>query len=183
MSDIQLIRHTALDPALRLGDDRALVTPTPPLARWAIRATGGGGARVAAAFGFASLPEKLTAAEAGGFAALWISPDEWLILAAEGTALPEGLPITGDDFAIVDASHRQVGLAVSGPQADVVLNSACPLDLALDAFPVNACTRTVFARVPVTLWRKAADSFHVEVWRSQADYAVRVLEMGHLGLG
>jgi sarcosine oxidase subunit gamma len=37
------------------------------------------------------------------------------------------------------------------------------------------CTRTVLGKADIVLWRTAADSFHVEVWRSFADYASHFL--------
>ena len=37
------------------------------------------------------------------------------------------------------------------------------------------CTRTVFAKAEIVLWRTAADTFRVEVWRSFADYVVGML--------
>ena len=36
------------------------------------------------------------------------------------------------------------------------------------------CTRTLFAKADIVLWRTAADAFHVEMWRSFGDY-VRAL--------
>jgi sarcosine oxidase subunit gamma len=38
------------------------------------------------------------------------------------------------------------------------------------------CTRTVFAKAEVVLWRTGADAFHVEVWRSFAPYVLGLLE-------
>ena len=44
-----------------------------------------------------------------------------------------------------------------------------------ESFPVGMCTRTVFAKVEIVLWRKDAETFHVEVWRSFSRYAVELL--------
>jgi sarcosine oxidase, subunit gamma len=49
------------------------------------------------------------------------------------------------------------------------------LDLDLSAFPVGMCTRTVLAKAEIVLWRTSQDVFHVEVWRSFADYVSRFL--------
>lgn len=70
----------------------------------------------------------------------------------------------------MDVSHRQVALIVAGSQAEDVLASGCPLDLTLTAFPVGACTRTLFGKAQVVLWRVTADRFHLEVWRSFSAY-------------
>lgn len=132
-----------------------------------------------AAFGVALPTVSCHAAAVGSRAALWLGPDEWLLLASEG----EG-PIVAADLAraldhqahsLVDVSHRQIALELSGPHAEWLLASQCPLPLHLAAFPVGTCTRTVFAKVEVVLWRTAADTFRVEVWRSFSRYTVELL--------
>ena len=37
------------------------------------------------------------------------------------------------------------------------------------------CTRTVFARAEIILWRTAAEVFRIEVWRSYTEYVARLL--------
>jgi sarcosine oxidase subunit gamma len=37
------------------------------------------------------------------------------------------------------------------------------------------CTRTVFAKAEIVLWRTSAEVFHLEVWRSFATYVVELL--------
>jgi sarcosine oxidase, subunit gamma len=113
----------------------------------------------------------------GGLAALWLGPDEQLLLAPKtsdiGAAL---LPALRDlPHSLVDVSHRQIAFEVSGPRATLLLNAGCPLDLDLSAFPVGMCTRTVLAKAEIVLWRTSQDVFHVEVWRSFADYVSRFL--------
>ena len=56
-----------------------------------------------------------------------------------------------------------------------MLNAGCPLDLDLAEFPVGMCTRTVFAKADIVLWRTRADAFHLEVWRSFAGYVAGLL--------
>jgi sarcosine oxidase subunit gamma len=43
------------------------------------------------------------------------------------------------------------------------------------AFPVGMCTRTVFAKAEIVLWRTSVDIFRLEVWRSFTDYVARYL--------
>ena len=81
----------------------------------------------------------------------------------------------GIPHALVDVSHRQFAVAVSGAHAADILNGACPLDLDLAEFPVGMCTRTVFAKAEIVLWRTAEETFHVEIWRSFAGYVTGVL--------
>ena len=55
------------------------------------------------------------------------------------------------------------------------LNAGCPLDLGLKAFPVGMATRTLFDKAEIVLWRRAQETFQVEVWRSFAPYLVAAL--------
>jgi heterotetrameric sarcosine oxidase gamma subunit len=105
-------------------------------------------------------------------AALWLGPDEWLVLADASANLP-AMHAAG---CIVDVSHRDTALSVSGPRAAWTLNAFCALDLHPSAFPVGMCTRTVFRKAQIVLWRTAADTFHVEVARSFASYVWACLE-------
>jgi len=118
-------------------------------------------------------------ARAGERAALWMGPDEQLLLApaTDGDVIARqvGAALTALPHSLVDVSHRQIALEVSGPQAQNVLNAGCPLDLHLESFPVGACTRTVLGKCDIVLWRTGASTFHVDVWRSFADYASRFL--------
>src|SRR5205823_6378783 len=106
----------------------------------------------------------------GDRAALWLGPDEWLLIAPEppprrlAAALAEAL--TGLPHSLVDVSHRQSALALSGPQATTLLAAGCPLDLDPAPFPVGMCTRTILAKAEVLLWRTGPQVFRVEDWRS-----------------
>jgi sarcosine oxidase subunit gamma len=84
----------------------------------------------------------------------------------------------GDRGAAVDIGHRQIALSIQGPLAADALAVACPLDLALPAFPVGACTRTVFGKAEIVLWRRDEQAFHLEVWRSFAAYVEQLLAEG-----
>jgi sarcosine oxidase subunit gamma len=118
-------------------------------------------------------------------ATLWMGPDEYLLLdwaagageAGASTAAFAALEssMAGIAHALVDISHRQFAVAVHGPHAAHILNGACPLDLDLAEFPPGMCTRTVFAKASIVLWRTAPDTFHVEIWRSFAGYVTGVM--------
>ncbi len=119
----------------------------------------------------------LRAALSDETAILWLGPEEWLVLAP---ACDNVVPGNG---SVVDVSHRQVGLHIEGYRAETLLNAACPLDLDLDAFPVGACTRTVFGKAQITLWRRDAALFHLEVARSFAGYVHALLREAALEFG
>jgi sarcosine oxidase subunit gamma len=122
-----------------------------------------------------ALPPLLTASRQAGRAALALGPDEWLLLAddiAPGDWAAAILAAAGDTpVSVVDVSHRQVALVVEGPQAALLLAEGCPLDLSDQAFPPGSCTRTLFGKVEITLWRPmAAPAFHLEAGRSVAPH-------------
>jgi len=106
-------------------------------------------------------------------------PDEELLLApvAEGPTVRSVLAAALVDLphSLVDVSHRQGALELRGPHAAWLLNGGCPLDLDARVFPAGMCTRTVFAKTEIVLWRTAAEVFHVEVGRSFTDYLVGML--------
>ncbi len=139
-----------------------------------------------ASFGVALPQTVCRAAVAGARAALWLGPDEWLLMAPES----EGAGISADltaalqasGHSLVDISHRQVGLELTGPRIGQVINAGCPLDLDLASFPVDMCTRTIFAKAEIVLWRRAKDVFRVEVWRSFASYVSDLLKEASLGV-
>lgn len=131
-----------------------------------------------------ALPQQACrAAIEGKLAALWLGPDEWLLLTddAGDEWVAELQTRLGDALcALVDVSHRQVALAVRGPQAEMILASGCALDLSPAAFPEGMCTRTMYDKAEIVLWRVAADAFHVEVWRSFARYVEELLRVAEV---
>lgn len=118
----------------------------------------------------------------GNRAALWLGPDEWLLLATEVDGPVLAASISGEAAPLVDIGHRQVGLVVAGPRADALLNAGCPLDLDIAAFPVGMCTRTILAKAEIVLWRTADDAFRIEVARSFAPYVAALLAEAMHGL-
>ena len=74
-----------------------------------------------------------------------------------------------------DISHRNTAIIVSGPRAADIINAGCPQNLSLEAFPVGACSRTIFGKVEIVLYRPEKETFRVEVWRSFSSYAMELL--------
>lgn len=131
------------------------------------------------AFG-AALPRRPNRASiAGDRAALWLGPDEWLLLAPEKDRALQaelGEALAATPHALVDVSHRQTAIRVAGAGVEALLNAFVPLELTEAAFPVGMATRTIFEKAEIVLWRTAADAFHIEVWRSFAPYVWNLLE-------
>ena len=162
------------------------VDPLPPAARFVLRC----GPEVRAAVGRSldiAIPETpCRALTRGARAALWLGPDEWLLLApeAEGGALAAalGAALRGLPYSLVDVSHRQGALRLAGGHAVMLLAAGCPLDLDTAAFPVGMCTRTMLAKAEVVLWRTADEEFRLEVWRSFMAYVSQFLAEAARGI-
>ena len=152
----------------------------PPATRFSFRGAAAAQAAAGAAFGLALPTTACRAAMQTARAALWLGPDEWLLMApaGDGATLKDGFGAALQRIAhsLVDVSHRQGALEVRGPHAAWLLAAGCPLDLHPLSFPVGMCTRTVFAKAEIVLWRTAAEAFHVEVWRSFTAYLVGLLQ-------
>ncbi len=158
----------------------AELQPLPPAAKFVFRGRGPAVDVAGAALGFV-LPEVACCAAAGDDrAALWLGPDEWLLIAPEEQELEiaQGFAaaLSGLPHALVAVGHRNAGLEIAGPEAATVLAAGCPLDLDLDSFPVGMCTRTVLGKAEIVLWRTTPETFRIEVWRSFAAYVWRFLD-------
>jgi sarcosine oxidase subunit gamma len=151
------------------------IMPLPPAARLSLRARSHAIAAAGKALGLNLPVEPMRSVTAGTRSALWLGPDEWLII-DEGAEMPADLfgrlkwPVSA-----VDISHRNTAIEVAGPAAEATLSSGCPLDLAPIAFPVGKCTRTVLGKAEIVLWRTGAETFRVECWRSFAEYVFSYL--------
>lgn len=156
---------------------QATVTPLPSRSQLSVRGGAEAARRIGSAFGPKLSDEALRACEAEGRAALWLGPDEWLLIADSDAALARALQdaLAGEPGSVVDVSHRNTGFSVAGEGAARLLNAACPLDLDLSAFPVGMCTRTVLAKADIVLWRRGEHHFQLECWRSFAPYVVDLL--------
>jgi sarcosine oxidase subunit gamma len=131
-----------------------------------------------------SLPVPTCRASVGAAGAgLWLGPDETLLLLSpDGVGSWQAMldeALLGLAHSLVDVSHRQVAIEVAGPDAEAMIASGCPLDLHPSAFPVGMCTRTVFAKCEIVLWRKEPRLFHIEVWRSFRAYVAGLLDLAH----
>jgi len=158
--------------------------PLPPAMRFILHGDARVRAAAAAAWGAAFSEAPCRAVLQKTRATLWLGPDEYLLLGTlsgdpmeSGIAAADALErsLSGMPHALVDVSHRQFALEVSGPHAATILSGACPLDLDIGEFPAGMCTRTVLAKADIVLWRTRGDAFHLEAWRSFSGYVTGLL--------
>jgi sarcosine oxidase subunit gamma len=174
VADAALEPRSPLEGLALPAGPRFTLAEAPPAARFILR--GAEAVRVACGMVFGPEPPSRlgSAGKSEGRSALWLGPDEWLLIADNADAAGIGgvleSVLEGTAHSLVDVSHRQIGLIASGPAAARVLNAGCPLDLDPRAFPVDFATRTLFDKVEIVLWRRAETTFHIEVWRSFAPH-------------
>ena len=102
-----------------------------------------------------------TTAEVDGATALWLGPDEWLVLGATEADYP-------DAAAAVDVSANRVAFDLAGEDAAAVLARGCALDL--DRFEPGDCAQTLLARAQVILSRPDPATWRILVRPSFARY-------------
>lgn len=158
-----------------------LLRQLPPASRLVLRGGPQLLAAAADAVGLARSETPCRAVHNDGRAALWLGPDERLLIGpADAAAELNGVlrsALAGLPHSLVEISHAQTAFEVSGARAAAALNIGCPLDLDLAAFPVDMCTRTVFAKAQIVLWRTGPESFRVETARSFAPYVTKILAL------
>jgi sarcosine oxidase subunit gamma len=151
------------------------ITPSPPASRISLRAPAESVAALSKALGLKLPVRPKVSASAGRRHALWLGPDEWLVIdEAQADLAALCRPVKALHSA-VEVSHRNTAILVSGAGAADALNAGCPQDLRLAAFPVGGCSRTILGKVEIVLYRPAETAFRVEVWRSFSDYAFTFL--------
>jgi len=156
------------------------VSVLPPAERMALRVPMGSLASLSLAalskaLGVTVPASPKTSASKGGRTAMWLGPDEWLVIDEAGKPPVADVASVKPLHSAVDVSHRNVGIAVTGPAAEATINAGCPQDLSLAAFPVGACSRTILGKVEIVLLRTGPEAFRVECWRSFSDYVLTLL--------
>lgn len=138
----------------------------------------------------AGIPLPLTpnrVAATGTVRALWLGPDEWLVI-ADGEA-PDLLPrleraVAGRRAAVTDLSSSRAIIELSGTGARDLIAAGCGLDLHPRVFGPGQCAQTLLARVPVILDQlDEAPHYRVLVRRSHARWLVGWMVDAARGLG
>ena len=116
----------------------------------------------------------LTSVRTASWSSLHLSPDEWLLVGPEGAGadMISRLGRAPVAHSLVDIPDRSVALDLSGPGASDLLAGGCPLDL--DAIADGGCTRTLFGKVTILLWRRGND-WRISHARSFDNYVIDLL--------
>ena len=163
-----------------MADARPTIRRLGPSARFIFCGDAAAASGAGASFGVALPLSAYGTASNGDRAALWLGPDEWLLVGPTGIAAD--VPATfasnlaGMPYSLVDVSARFAAFEASGAGAAEALNLGCPLDLAPAAFPVGSAARTLFGKAEIILWCTAPATFRLEVARSFAAYVLALLE-------
>jgi sarcosine oxidase subunit gamma len=122
--------------------------------------------------------EPNTAIDDGHRAALWLGPDEWLILGRPGDerAIIEELQaaLRGAHLSVVDVSANRVAIELTGADRLELLSFVCSLDLEPPAWHAGRCAQTLVGRAQAILQEREATT-GILVRPSFADYVVDLL--------
>jgi sarcosine oxidase, subunit gamma len=128
--------------------ERLTIMERPYLSQLNVRA---GGEEIAAAqdaLGVSLPTTPNTVAHAGLATALWLGPNEWLVVGAPRPAMvPAGV-------GLVDVSAQRTTIVLSGPSTMDILAFGCALDF--ERLGPEWCAQTELARAGVILWGSEA---------------------------
>jgi sarcosine oxidase subunit gamma len=100
-------------------------------------------------------PEPNTWTARGGREALWLGPDQWLVVGPPGSApaitAELGRALQGEHHSVVDTSANRTVVELTGDGRLDLLAQGCALDLHPRAWRPGHCAQTLLARVPVLL--------------------------------
>ncbi|MFC4464163.1 sarcosine oxidase subunit gamma [Streptomyces xiangluensis] len=110
--------------------------------------------------------EPNTVVRAGELTALWLGPDEWLLVGPPGSERDLESRIreaAGDEpVSVTDVSAQRTTLLVGGPRARDLLAHGCSLDLHPRAFGPGRCAQTTLGRTQIVL--VARDEHRAGFW-------------------
>ena len=136
-------------------------------------------AALAARIPIALPPAPNTWRLSGGREALWLGPDEWLVVAEPGSApaIMEELEraLDGLHHSVVDVSANRAVVELAGDSRIDLLAEGCGLDLHPRSWREGRCAQTLLARVPVLL-QERSHATRVFVRPSFADHLVDWLQ-------
>ena len=130
--------------------------------------------RMAVSLGFALPIVPNTVASRKDRRALWLAPDEWLIVGPDrqqealAQTLRDGL--NGALGSIVDVSANRTVVEIRGAKAGDLLAQGVSIDLDQRTFGTDRCAQTLIAKAQVIIERRDALAFHLYFRTSFAGY-------------
>ncbi|MCH7794326.1 MAG: sarcosine oxidase subunit gamma [Proteobacteria bacterium] len=129
-----------------------------------------------------------TTASGGTLTALWLGPDEWLVVGPpnrEGEIIEDlRALLAGRHCAVTDVTEGRTVIGLAGGHARDVLMKGCPLDLHPREFKPGDCAQSTLAKATVILHQTSdAPAYDIYVERSFADYLWSWLEDAALEYG
>ncbi len=121
-----------------------------------------------------------TVSDGAGHAALWLAPDEWLLVGPTGS---EG-EIVGSlqgalapyHHSVLDITANRTTLELVGSRAREVLATGCGLDLHPRVFGPGRCAQTLYAKTQLVVWQiDDVPTFRLLVRPSFAPYLAEFL--------
>ena len=125
-------------------------------------------------------PEPLRLTRAGDATAIWMSPDEILLLLPHAVvdekvaALETAL--SGAHHMVVNVSDARAVLRLSGPLVGEVLAKGAPCDVSDRGFPPGTARRTHLGGLAVGIWRLEDELWEIVAFRSYAHHLLAWLE-------
>jgi sarcosine oxidase subunit gamma len=153
------LAHAAnrLAAATRTSGGALRLAELPFLAQLDVRldAKGAAADAIGLALGLQLPTEPNTVVHTAELTALWLGPDEWLLVGLPGTERDLETTIreaAGDEpVSVTDVSAQRTTLLVAGPRARDLLAHGCSLDLHPRAFGPGRCAQTTLGRTQVVL--------------------------------
>ena len=116
--------------------------------------------------------------------AVWLSPDEWLIVNTNTNNLSDKLKskLNTMDTSVTDVSENRTIIRISGLQIYKLLSKFLVLDLESNLPNESSCAQTLFVKVPVLLVRnndnKQIPEIDIFTNRSHANYIYNLIVDG-----
>jgi sarcosine oxidase subunit gamma len=169
--------HPLVGRVLTGAQTRVTIRPVEDCARFILRIDPQDLAAASRVWG-TDLPPTIGGLVSGsGRIATCIGPDEWYLIAplTEQAAIESAFAelYTATIHSLVDVGHREVGIAVEGPDAALALQASIAFEIA--AMPIGSGCRTIIDRAQIILLREGQDRFRIEVWNSFADHVWHLL--------
>ena len=132
--------------------------------------------------------ESNTSSRSDQLTALWLSPDEWIILNKKDKNLLKDLEnaLGSKDASVTDVSENRTIIKISGNKIYKLLSKFLVLDLDKNLSNESSCAQTLFVKVPILLVRnfKENDTPEIDIYtnRSHANYIYDLIVDGAINL-